>query len=37
MYDNLEYVKITYHMQKKRFLPFMGFLRKFLSLFISYV
>jgi hypothetical protein len=37
MYDNVQNVKITYHIKKKRFLPFMGFLRKYLSLYISYV
>jgi hypothetical protein len=37
MYDNVENVKITYHIKKKRFLPFMGFHRKYLSLCISYV
>jgi hypothetical protein len=26
-YDNVQNVKITYHIKKKRFLPFMGFLR----------
>jgi hypothetical protein len=36
MYDNVQNVKITYHI-KNRFLPFMGFLRKYLSLHISYV
>jgi hypothetical protein len=28
MYDNVNNVNITYHIKKKRFLPFMGFLRK---------
>jgi hypothetical protein len=37
MYDNVKNVHITYHINKKRFLPFMGFLRKYLSLCISYV
>jgi hypothetical protein len=37
MYDNVQNVKISYHIKKKRFLPFMGFLRKYLSLYISYV
>ena len=37
MYDNVQNVKITYHTKKKRFLPFMGFLKKDLSLYISYV
>jgi hypothetical protein len=37
MYDNVKNVKITYHIKKKRFLPFMGFLKKYLSLCISYV
>jgi hypothetical protein len=37
MCDNVQIVKITYHIKKKRFLPFMGFLRKYLSLCISYV
>jgi hypothetical protein len=35
MYDNVQNVKITYHIKKKRF--FMGFLKKYLSLYISYV
>ena len=37
MYDNVKNVNITYHIKKKRFLPCMGFLRKYLSLCISYV
>jgi len=37
MYDNVQNVNITYHTKKKRFLPFMGFLEKYLSLYISYV
>jgi hypothetical protein len=37
MYDNVKNVKITYHIKKKRFLLDMGFLRKYLSLCISYV
>jgi hypothetical protein len=37
MYDNVKNVKITYNTKKKRFLPFMGFLGKYLSLYISYV
>jgi hypothetical protein len=36
MYDNVN-VKITYHIKKKRFLPFKGFLRKYMFLCISYV
>jgi hypothetical protein len=27
MYDNVHNVKITYHIKKKRFSPFMGFLK----------
>jgi hypothetical protein len=37
MYDNVKNVNITYHIKKKRFLPFMGFLGKYMSLCISYV
>jgi hypothetical protein len=37
MYDNVKNVNITYHIKKKRFLSFMGFLKKYLSLCISYV
>jgi hypothetical protein len=37
MYDNVQNVKITYHIKKKRFLPFMGFLGKYFSLCFSYV
>jgi hypothetical protein len=35
--DNVQKINITYHIKKKRFFPFMGFLRKYLSLYISYV
>jgi hypothetical protein len=35
--DNVQNMKITYHIKKKRFLPFMGFLREYLSLCISCV
>jgi hypothetical protein len=28
MYDNVKNVNITYHINKKRFLPCMGFLKK---------
>jgi hypothetical protein len=37
MHDSVKNVKITYHIKNKRFLPFMGFLRKYLSLCILYV
>jgi hypothetical protein len=37
MYDNVQNVKITYHIKKKRILTYTGFLRKYLSLYISYV
>jgi hypothetical protein len=35
--DNVQKIKTTYHIKKKRFFPFMGFLRKYLSLYISCV
>ena len=35
--DNAHKIKITYHIKKKRFFPFMGFLKKYMSLYISYV
>jgi hypothetical protein len=38
MYDNVKNVTITYHIKKKRFLPYMGFLREiFVSVFLIYV
>jgi hypothetical protein len=37
MYDNVKNVNNTYHIKKKRFLPCMGFLGKFVSVFLIYV
>jgi hypothetical protein len=37
MYDNVKNVNNYYHIKKKRVLPFMGFLEKYLSLCISYM
>jgi hypothetical protein len=37
MYDNVKNVNNSYHIKKKRFLPFMGFLGKYLFLCISYM
>jgi hypothetical protein len=37
MYDNVKNVTITYHIKKKRFLPCMGFLRRYPSLCFSYI
>jgi hypothetical protein len=37
MYDNVYNVKNTYHIKKKRSLPFMGFLRKYLYVYFMCV
>jgi hypothetical protein len=38
MYDNVNNVNNTYHIKKKRFLPYMGFLGKIIvSMFLIYV
>ena len=37
MYDNVKNVDNTYHIKKKMFLPYMGFLENYLSLSFSYM